>query len=179
VNGVPGTPTAAAAGLVSRPVVKIAYAVPDAAAAAAEWHQRVGAGPFLIKSHLPVPPRDGIVFDHSSAFGRWGGVMLELIQVHAVEPPAAAQALMTLGFHHVTWFADSLQAESGRLSALGWPAVLTATTAGGVTFRFHDARRDLGHLVEIYERSPGVVSHYAMVEAAAHDWDGRDPLRYV
>jgi hypothetical protein len=160
----------------ARPIVKIAYTVTDAAGSAAHWFEAVGAGPFFVKSHIPVAPADGVVFDHSSAFGRWGDVMVELMQIHAVEPSSAAKALMTLGVHHVTWFADSLESESGRLEALGWPVVLTATTAGGVTFRFHDARQDLGHLVEIYERSP---AHYAMVEGAAHDWDGQDPVRIV
>jgi hypothetical protein len=161
------------------PVVKIAYTVADAVASASRWFEAVGAGPFFVKSHIPLAPGDGVVFDHSSAFGRWGDVMVELMEIHVVEPASAAKALMTLGVHHVTWFADSLDGESRRLEALGWPSVLTATTAGGVTFRFHDARQDLGHLVEIYERSPGVAAHYAMVEDAARGWDGQDPVRIV
>jgi Glyoxalase/Bleomycin resistance protein/Dioxygenase superfamily len=164
----------------ARPIVKIAYTVTDAAASAAHWFEAVGAGPFFVKSHIPVMTADsGAVFDHSSAFGRWGDVMVELMQIHAVEPESTAEVLMTLGVHHVTWFADSLEGESRRLEAFGWPVVLTATTAGGVTFQFHDARHDLGHLVEIYEQSPGVVAHYAMVEDAARGWDGQDPVRIV
>jgi hypothetical protein len=117
------------------------------------------------------------MFDHTSAFGRWGNVMVELIQIHEVKPEAAAAHLMRPGLHHVTWFADSLEQESRRLEELGWPKLFSATTSGGVTFTFHDATKDLGHLVEIYERSPRVAANYDRVEAAALGWDGSDPVR--
>jgi hypothetical protein len=161
-----------------RPIVKVCYGVEDARAAAARWASQIGAGPFFVKDHIPMKASpDGLVFDHTSAFGRWGDVMVELMQFHEVLPPAASEVLVTTGLHHVTWFADSLEVESSRLQALGWPVVLRATTAGGVTFSIHDARNDLGHLVEIYERSPGVVANYARVLAASVGWNGTDPVR--
>ena len=163
----------------SRSIVKIAYAVDDVRAAAADWAARLGAGPFFVKDHIPMADTHGSeqTFDHTSAFGRWGNVMVELIQIHDVKPEVAAGHLLRPGLHHVTWFADSLEDESRRLVDLGWPKVFTATTAGGVTFTLHDATKDLGHLVEIYERSLRVVANYDQVEAAARGWDGSDPVR--
>ncbi len=163
----------------SRSIVKVAYAVPDSRAAAAQWAERYGAGPFFVKSHIPLAefPEPGFVFDHTSAFGRWGNVMVELLQIHEVRPAAVERVLVSPGFHHVTWFADSVAAETDRLVRMGWPEVLTASTATGTRFTFHDARADLGHLVLIYERTPGVVKNYATVEQAARNWDGQDPVR--
>jgi Glyoxalase/Bleomycin resistance protein/Dioxygenase superfamily len=162
-----------------RPIVKIAYAVDDARGAALRWATQVGAGPFFIKPHIPIRSfGDGdFGFDHTSAFGQCGGLMIELIEFHRIRPAAAAEILLNPGLHHVTWIADSLEDESRRLELLGWREIFTATTAGGTTFRFHDSRRDLGHLVEIYERSPAVAANYNAVAKAAAGWDGTDPVR--
>lgn len=160
-------------------IVKVAYMIPDVHVAALEWAQRWGAGPFFVKMHhrLAPFPEPGWVFDHSSAFGRWGGVMVELLQIHEVRPAAAEHILLRPGFHHVTWFAPSLPEESRRLTDLGWPVVLAAGTASGTAFTFHDASADLGHLVLIYEQTPQAIETYRTVAAAAVDWDGTDPVR--
>ena len=44
---------------------------------------------------------------------------------------------------------------------------MTAETASGLRYAFHDARDQLGHLLEIYEPSPGVLALYEMVAGAA------------
>ena len=44
-------------------------------------------------------------------------------------------------------------------------------------YAFHDSRADLGHLLEVYEPSPGLLALYATVAEAARSWDGDDPVR--
>lgn len=110
-------PSGPAAALGLRALVQVACAVEDVAAAAVQWVERTGAGPFHLRHH----PR--------------------------------------------------------RLARLGWPAVLTACTAAGVRYAFHDARTDLGHLVEVYEPTERVRSLYARVALSSEGWDGRDPVR--
>ncbi|MDZ7910731.1 MAG: hypothetical protein U5N21_19480 [Rhodococcus sp. (in: high G+C Gram-positive bacteria)] len=44
-------------------------------------------------------------------------------------------------------------------------------------FAFHDARPQLGHLLEIYEPRPSIVELYRRVADAATNWDGIDPVR--
>ena len=56
-------------------------------------------------------------------------------------------------------------------------AVMTAETASGMRYAFHDARAQLGHLLEVYEPSPGVLRLYDKVADAAVGWDGGDPVR--
>lgn len=156
--------------------VQLAYGVADVEAAARRWAIHHGAGPFFVRRHIAV--RDVLVdgepgqFDHSSAYGWLGSLMVELVAVH--DPPALSWS----GLHHVAHFVDSFEQAGAELDALGWPPALVAT-AGGTRFAFHDARSDLGHLVEIYEPNDDLRRFYAMVSAAAEGWDGTDPVRVI
>ena len=163
-------------------IVQIAYAVEDVRQAARSFAAWVGAGPFFVRHHaLPrhVDHRGEVgEFDHSSAYGQWGEVQVELVEIHRAEPaPLAAIVQRTSGIHHVATFVESLDNEQYRLTEIGWPAVMTAETASGMRYAFHDARAELGHLLEVYEPSAGVRALYAMVAEAASGWDGSDPVR--
>lgn len=175
-------PQPSAAGVDLRAVVQLAYAVDDVELAAQQWALRTGAGPFLVRHHPSAaaagPSGQAAAFDHSSAYGQWGPVQLELVQVHPTTSSSLSAVVPAgLGLHHVAWFADDLAAEKRRLEALGWPCVMTARTAAGQCYAFHDARSDLGHLVEVYEPTDRVRSLYQRVALASLDWDGRDPVR--
>ena len=163
-------------------VVQAAYAVEDVRAAARRFAERLGAGPFFVRHHaLPrhVEHAGGPgAFDHSSAYGQWGALQVELVEVHHAAPASLAVIVRrSSGIHHVATFVASIDAERDRLTALGWPPVMTAETAGGLRYAFHDARDQLGHLLEVYEPSPGVLALYRMVADAARDWDGDGPVR--
>ena len=77
------------------PVVQIAYVVPDPEAAAREWHERHGAGPFFLRHHIPVTDvmhrGHPSSFDHTSAYGWLGGVMIELFTQHDRSPSAVTE----------------------------------------------------------------------------------------
>ena len=80
-------------------------------------------------------------FDHCSAYGQWGAVQIELVEVHAGragEPGRIVQRAS--GIHHVATFVASIDDEQRRLVELGWPPVMTAETAGGLRYAFHDTR---------------------------------------
>ena len=163
-------------------VVQVAYAVDDVEAAAASWAERTGAGPFFVSHHGPVAAVDArgqpATFDHSSAYGQWGQLQVELVQVHPTTSASLHDVVpRSPGLHHVTWFAADLRAEQSRLAAIGWPVAMTARTSSGFAFAFHDARSDLGHLVEVYEPTDRVRSLYARVAEASRGWDGREPVR--
>jgi hypothetical protein len=163
-------------------VVQIAYAVADVRVAARSFAEQLGAGPFFVRHHdLPrhVDHRgEAGEFDHSSAYGQWGAVQVELVEIHHAAPASLHDIVArTSGIHHVATFVASIDDEQRRLAELGWPPVMTAETASGLRYAFHDARAELGHLLEVYEPSPGVRKLYAMVADAARGWDGRDPAR--
>lgn len=146
-------------------VVQIAYGVADPEEAAGEWERR-GAGPFVVNRHIELADvrHDGApaTLDHSSAYGRWGNVMVELICVHAASPADLAQATDTgrVGVHHVAIFADDLDAAAAEQRAAGRPEVVRAATSHGVRFAWFDATATLGHLVEVYERHPQLEAFY-------------------
>lgn len=155
---------------------QIAYAVTDVAAAAATFSGSTGAGPFFVIEHIPLASATVYghpgEFDHSSAYGQWGTVMVELVVEHT--PPIVPPR----GVHHLAFMVDDLAGGIERCSAQGWPEVLLAATAGGQEFAFCDARGDLGHLVELYEPSARLLGFYEMVARAAQGWDGSDPVRW-
>lgn len=143
--------------------VQIAYAVDDISEAARTWGDR-GVGPFLVRAHIELSDcrinGEPGTFDHSAAYGQWGDVMLELIVIH--EPRTAVS-----GLHHLAFFVDDLTAASADLTRRGWPESLWARTPGGTAFAHHDAFAELGHAVEIYERTDSMRRLYAAVAALA------------
>jgi hypothetical protein len=164
-----------------RQPVQLAYAVTDVRAAAAKWASSTGAGPFLVAEHVALSDASHggrpAVLDHSCALGAWGGVQVELFDVHGATPSSLAAAIGTrrAGLHHVAWFVDDLDDERARLAAAGWDEVLTAEAAGS-RFSFH-AADDAGHLLEVYEPTGAIAAVYQTTFAAAAGWDGQDPVR--
>ncbi|WP_420452247.1 VOC family protein [Ilumatobacter sp.] len=159
------------------PPVQIAYAVDDVDAAASRWVAD-GIGPFFVIDHVELSwariRGRRAEFDHSSAYARWGGVMVELIHQHdgGVDP-----VVPVAGIHHVAHFVDDLADAARALVEGGHPEVLAAETTGGTTFAFHDSIAEHGHLTEIYERSDALARFYAMVRDAADGWSGDAPIR--
>lgn len=146
--------------------VQIAYAVDDVDAAALLWRERFGAGPFVIRRHIElesvrVHGQPGS-FDHSSAYGQWGDVMVELVQQHT---PAVGASM---GLHHCAYFVDDVGTAQQSLEAAGYPEALWARVLGSPTaFAFHDARESLGHFIEIYEATPRLREFYAHIRSIA------------
>jgi catechol 2,3-dioxygenase-like lactoylglutathione lyase family enzyme len=161
--------------------VQIAYAVPDARAAALHWAKTFGAGPFFVREHIQL--RDIVYrgrpaeFDHTSAYGQWGNVMVELVQDHGTGPSVVREryAVGESGLHHVAFFVDDLDASTAQL---GRPVAMQARSTG-TTFRFVDTVAELGHMIELYEHSDRLDAFYGSVAEAATGWDGRDPIRSV
>ena len=164
-------------------IVQVAYAVDDVRMAASRHAARFGSGPFFVLEHIEVQTvhhrAESGVFDHSSAYGQAGGVMVELVCLHRIEPVSLQRQLQQrgLGIHHLAYFVPDLDREATRLSDLGYPQAMLATTASGLRFAFHDAVAELGHLWEIYEPTERLQDFYAMVAHASVDWDGSDPVR--
>lgn len=165
------------------PPVQIAYAVPDARAAAQRWVGDLGVGPFFLRPHIElasvVHRGRSATFDHTSAYAQWGAVMVELVQDHGDGPSVVRDMYGPdeSGLHHLAFIVDDLDATVDRLAGIGLTTAMRATTAGGVRFDFVDAVGTHGHMLELYERSDRLLAFYDAVAAAAEGWDGRDPIR--
>ncbi len=155
------------------PPVQIAYAVPDAEAAAREWERRHGAGPFVVIPHIElvdvVHRGRPAEFDHTSAYGQWGSIMVELVQDHGTGPSAVRDlyAPDQSGLHHLAFFVDDVDDTLKWLVAEGFEIAMSARTAGGVDFHFVDAVRTHGHMLEIYEGTDRLRAFYADIAARA------------
>jgi len=165
------------------PVVQFAYHAPDIKTAAAWWTRNTGAGPFFLLEHVPLASakyrgKDG-TFDHSSAYGQLGDIMIELIHQHDDTPSAIRDMYdaRSPGLHHVAVFVDDVSTAIAQAEQQSYPCALDAKMADGFRFAMVDARRDRGHMIEFYTPEERLKGFYAFVADAAQNWDGKDPLR--
>jgi len=168
-------------------IVQVAYHVTDIRRAARDMAVRFGAGPFFLNEGIRLAwgehRGEPTHFVHSSAYGQWGGVMVELVRQPDDQPspyrdmyPAHEQ-----GLHHVAIIVSDVEAAFAHFEQSGWPVITRCGLrhAGQVDFAFVDARLTLGHMIEIYPSSAPLRAFYDRVCAASEGWDGRDPLRPI
>ena len=164
------------------PPKQIAYAVPNAVEAAKTWVKNFGAGPFYIAEHIPVSDVTyrGVesTFDHTSAYGQCGDIMVELVQDHGTGPSVVRDMYDPdeSGLHHLAYFVDDIEQATSDLGQLGFPLGMSAL-AGETRFHHVDAIDTLGHFIELYEPNKALVAFYERVRASAQDWDGSEPIR--
>lgn len=165
--------------------VQIAYHVPDPEAAAEHYARIFGWGPFYVMRHIPLEfaryrGRDA-VFDHTSAYGQAGNIMIEFITQHGDEASALRDmyAKNESGVHHVAYFVPDLAGAVSEFQGLGYELPLEARTTTGVDFTMVDTSQLLGHMLELYERRDDLDKFYSYIRHKAQDWDGKKPVRML
>jgi catechol 2,3-dioxygenase-like lactoylglutathione lyase family enzyme len=166
-------------------VVQVAYHVPDPIAAARDYALKFGWGPFFYFEHIALSSclyRGAAArFDHSSAYGQAGDLMIELITQHDDTPSVLRDlyAANSVGVHHVARFVPNLPEALARANADGVEVALDACTATGTRFAMLDTSKQLGHMIELYEGVGDMLRFYRFVRRAAEGWNGADPLRHM
>ena len=164
------------------PPKQIAYAVPNAFEAAKKWAEDFGAGPFFISEHIPVTDvlyrGTPATFDHTSAYGQWGDIMVELVQDHGTGPSVVRDLYgpNESGLHHLAYFVDDINHATSFLQSLGFELGMSAV-AGPTKFNLIDATQQLGHFIELYEPNTALTGFYDRVKEASIYWDGENPIR--
>jgi hypothetical protein len=167
----------------SFPIVQVAYFVTDIREAALQMTNTFGAGPFHILDNIQLAwgehRGERCDFVHSSAYGQWGKVMMELVQQESPGPSPFRDlyAPGESGLHHVATMVDSLPDAYAEFAEAGYPVATRAETLTGTEFAFLDATHSLGHFIEVYERSEALLGFYDFVHKASVDWDGSEPVR--
>jgi hypothetical protein len=169
-------------------IVQVAYHVTDIRRAALDMAAKFGAGPFFINENITLTwgehrgePTD---FVHSSAYGQWGEVMVELFQQESSATNTPYRDMFAAheeGLHHTAIMVDDMEEAFAYFERSGMP-VVTRCGLGrgeGVAFAFIDARETLGHMIEIYPKSDGLLGFYKYVRDASVDWMGDEPIRSV
>jgi Glyoxalase/Bleomycin resistance protein/Dioxygenase superfamily len=164
------------------PIGHVGYVVDDVEEGVAWAVSTLGAGPFFVVAHLPFDVctfnGEPAEYDHSSAFGQWGEIKIELTVVHSTMPPEFAEIIggATPKVGHIGMLVDDLWQESAALEAAGLPVFHTGA-AGPVSARWHDGRAQLGHHVELLRRGPEIEGFYELIRSSSVGWDGSDPIR--
>lgn len=171
----------------SLPIRQVAYFCPDVRAAALDHHRRFGSGPYFVAEHIPVASsvHRGVErpFDHSSAYGQWGELMIEFVQqnnpgpsaMHDLYPEGSGRS----GLHHVALFVEDVDAEAARLAADGFATAQRSVMKDGFVFAFVDTSAVFGHMLELYAPVPSLTGFYAMVSKAARNYRGGDVLTTI
>jgi hypothetical protein len=165
------------------PVVQLAFHAPNIKKSAAHFSENLGAGPFYLFQHIPLAESyyrgAPTPFDHSSAYGQLGDIMIELIHQHNDAPSAVRDMYdeHTEGLHHAAVFPPSLEKALDIAKDNKFDVALDATTKDGVRFVMVDARKGYGHMIELYEESPALSKFYAFVKRKSAGWNGEDFLR--
>jgi catechol 2,3-dioxygenase-like lactoylglutathione lyase family enzyme len=144
----------------------VGYVVEDLQAGIDRFVRDFDAGPFSVMEHIPFDEVtfDGgdAVYDHSSAFGRWGPIIVELTQVHDAQPAGLRAALTRPGggVGHVAWLAEDLAAETARLQAAGLRPFHTGRSGPVSAVWFHGGEL-FGHPVEVLQWCDELRGFYA------------------
>jgi len=164
--------------------IQMAYFVTDIRAAARSASESLGAGPFFVFDRIELAWGEHrgqrCDFTHSSAYGQWGDLMMELVQ-QDVEGPSPFRDLYgpgEEGLHHVASFVPSLPEAIEYFRGAGFELATRASTRNGETeFAFIDTSSKLGHMLELYEANDTLRGFYDFVRNESLNWDGRDPVR--
>ena len=81
--------------------------------------------------------------------------------------------------HHLALLARDFEADSARLDRLGHPVAFALTLSGVCRVHYHDTLAVFGHFLELWENTERMRGLLEIVERAARDWDGRDPIRRI
>ncbi|HEY2683838.1 MAG TPA: VOC family protein [Steroidobacteraceae bacterium] len=169
--------------MLARLPVQIAYHVPNSELAAERFARDYGWGPFFLFEHIKLSSCTyrgrPAHFDHTSAYGQAGELMIELISQDDDAQSVLRErfARNESGIHHVASFVPDLEAALSEARTCGPAVALDACTATGTRFAMLDTVAELGHMLELYERKEGLLKFYQLVRRAAQDWDGSEPVR--
>jgi len=165
------------------PVAQIAYFVSDIEAAAAKMAAAFGAGPFYLVRQIELAWAEhrgqACTYVHSSAYGQWGQVMMELVQQDS-DGPSPFRDLYAPGeegLHHVATMVNSLSEAGSHYAAADITVATRSMTRTGTEFWFLDATATLGHFIEVYEKTPQLLDFYSFIAEAAEGCRGQDPVR--
>jgi catechol 2,3-dioxygenase-like lactoylglutathione lyase family enzyme len=160
--------------------IQNAYYVRDIDAAIRRWHALWGLGPFFVRRHIDLPDvryrGKPATLDITAAYVQAGPIMVELVTQHDDAPSAFREMFRAdeEGFHHVAVLPDNYDELLALYAAQGFSVVTELRTASGRGAAYVDTRPMLGHMVEVYWPSDGLLRLYRDVEAAAANWDGRE-----
>lgn len=166
-------------------IIQIAYVVDDLNEAMARWQTNNLAGPFFVIEDVqfvdPMHRGEPVELDVDIAMSSSGGMNIELIKQHC-DTPSIYKELRDRsggGFHHWGVSSTDIDGDVADHQAKGHELAFHAGLQAGGSFAYMDTVEALGGFVELIEGGEGLRNMFAMIESAAADWDGTDPVRIL
>lgn len=163
-------------------VRQLAYVVPDLDAALAYWTGTLKVGPFFLFEHAPLEnqryrggPSNA---DVTLALGNSGGLQIELIYRENDAPSVYKEFVDAgrVGVHHFGLMPEDFDAACAHYRELGHEPAFECTLSGAPLVYF-DTVDTLGHFVELWDNHDVYKDLFLLIEEAARNWDGADPVR--
>ena len=160
-------------------IVQNCYVVKNLDEACERFHARFGIGPFVggvefeLGQHqyrgMPAAP---IVA--RGVFVQSGHLNIELVEPISDGPNAFRDMYPngTEGLHHVALFCDDYERERDAWVAAGYPVASEFAASFGARICYIDARKDFGHMIELYPENEIIRDMYRQARDAAAHWDG-------
>ena len=170
--------------LTGSPIHHVGYFVADLRTGVERFARDHGAGPFFVLEHVEFDEvsyeGSPATYDHSSAFGQWGPLLLELTEIHDAQPQGLRDRLTVPGggVGHIGFLADSLADETVRLARLGFEPFHAGRT-GPASVVWFDGGDLFGHPIEVLQRNDELLGIYETIRRASEQWDGSDPYRPI
>jgi hypothetical protein len=160
------------------------YVVHDVEAAAAQWAQRVGAGPFYILDRLVLDQHyfHGVrtPIELRLGFGYWGSLQIELTQPLDDADTLYRRALRNEAgkLNHCATVVSNIDAVvAGR--QLQARIIQAGSMPTGLKFVYLDEYLPGGQHLEMIEMQEATSAAFAGMEAVGRTWDGSDPIRAI
>lgn len=162
------------------PVRQSAFLTDDIEATATEWAETHGVGPwFLYDVDIPDSNYRGRQLPMRGRMGlaQSGVQQIELIQPDLTDDSIYAEFLSGggTGLHHVCFWADLERAEE-HFVGLGSEVVQSGTTSAGNGYLYVTGSVGVPY-IEIVDPKGQMADFFALIAAAAANWDGTNPLQ--
>lgn len=168
----------------NRGFMQMCWVVPDLEAAVQHWLRSAGVGPFFLFDRVqfddpcyrghrgPCPPI-------SAAMAQAGDVQIELVCQHDDSPSIWRDVVPQgqSGLHHMALYCDDYEASYDAYAKQH--AVAFSGLMMGSRVCWMDTVDSLGFMVELIEANEIADGIFASFRAAAEQWDGDTPIRYL
>lgn len=164
-------------------VAQNGYVVRDIEAAMRHWSGVLGVGPWFYAERVPIEdfqfrgaPSDCAI---SIALANAGTLQIELIQQRNDAPSMYRDFLEAghEGLQHIAYWTDRFDAALDVARTLGWVLGQSGFVGKPGRFAYFETEAHPGTVIELSETNGPKGAMFKRIAAAAHDWDGSDPIR--
>jgi hypothetical protein len=160
-------------------IVQNAYVVRDLEEACTRFSRLLRIGPFVGGSQFELAshvyrgrPADPVSV--RGVFVQSGSLNIELLQVLS-PPPSAFHDMFSAGeagFHHSAEFCEDYEQRKHDWTSAGYAVASEFTLSWGAKICYIDARRALGHMIELYAEDAVIRDMYRQAREAPLHWSG-------